>query len=489
MLSLLLLLQDPAAIDSAAKSVLGMDVRKWSLIDDAGFLERVTRDLWGEAPADPKPFVDDKTPDKRARKVDELLASPKFAAHWGRRLSVWLSGEPESYRIDLFDPAPGAAIREGFARWLTEGVAADRPWTEIVAAIIDARGEASAVPELAWKLGHGAPRDKAVAIANGTLGVRLGCAACHDHPYDRWRVEDLYGLAAFFARERVRVSAGKVELSVSDEGELSMPRAEDAKVKMARGGTVAPVFLFGGGVEGKHDDRLKVLSKLLTSTSNPQLPRAFVNRVWAALFGKGIVDPPDDFNLRNKAASPALLDTVTRGFVAGGYRLKPLLRSLGATQIYQNVDLTEPAKAEWSSFRGLIVRPPAPRPKPFSPLVLDLPKDWVLLHGRPVFRAPAKGGKGDPAFFSLADSDTWLDQIQGGKPTIQTIEGQVTIKLTDVVGTYACDPRSLALREKWRVLHAAVKTEKGSKSFRLEGPVDAVEAWKAEVLDMLKAAR
>src|SRR5688500_9321335 len=87
------LLQDASAIDAAAKSVMGMDIRKWALVDDAVFLDRLTRDLWGESPADPKPFVDDRTPDKRVRKIDELLASPKFAEYWGRRLSHWLIGE------------------------------------------------------------------------------------------------------------------------------------------------------------------------------------------------------------------------------------------------------------------------------------------------------------------------------------------------------------------------------------------------------------
>src|SRR6187549_2443762 len=128
--ALVLLLQDAAAIDAGVKSVRGMDVRPWKGVDDAEYLARVTRDLWGEAPADAAAFVNDKTPGKRARKVDELLASPKFAAHWGTRLSTWLIGPPEAYRIDLLGRAdqPGRQAADDFTGWMIAQLGEDRPW-------------------------------------------------------------------------------------------------------------------------------------------------------------------------------------------------------------------------------------------------------------------------------------------------------------------------------------------------------------------------
>lgn len=499
MLVLLVLLQDPGAIDHAAKTVRGMDVRKWAPVDDAAFLERVTRDLWGEAPADVPAFVADKTIDKRLRKVDERLASPKFAAHWGRRLSAALIGDPAGYRIDLVDIHPKAAgvAAAAFERWMTEGVAADRPWTDTVRAIIEARGELASVPELAWKLrftetANGA-RGMAVSLAAGTLGVRLGCAVCHDHPYDRWTVGDVYGLGAFFIRDRARVHGDglQVQLRVADQGELEIPRSpdandRDAKVKLAQGGTADPVFLFGG-MAGRNDDRLKALSGLMTAKANTQLPRAFVNRVWADLFGQGIVHPIDDFNLRNKAISPALLDSLTRGFVDGGYRLKPLLRSICSTQIYQNVDLTEPDKAEWSSLRGLVVNPPVAPKNPFNPFTLELPPSWTLVHRRSgystPFRVPAKDGKGSPAIFGVPNiGGDWPRQFPGAVPARETL-GRV--RLTDIMGAYTCAGDHGAPRENWRILDAELE---GGKRVRLEGPAETVGAWKAEFVEMLKKA-
>jgi hypothetical protein len=128
-------------------------------------------------------------------------------------------------------------------------------------------------------------REEAIDLSRNLLGIRLGCAACHDHPYDRWTVQDLYGLAAFFARDRIRQGpgAGKVELGVPDEGELRIGAApgaldRDAQVKLAQEGIAAPVLLFGGQA-AKNDDRLKALAGLMTSKANTQLARAFVNRV------------------------------------------------------------------------------------------------------------------------------------------------------------------------------------------------------------------
>ncbi len=501
-LLLLLGLQDASAIDAAVKSVAGMDVRKWKLVDDAEFLARVTRDLWGEAPADAKPFVEDKAPDKRARKIDELLASPKFAAFWGRRLATWLIGESAAYtvQVDGLKVQAERAIADAFVEWMIQGVAMDRPWTETVTAIVDARGEAVEVPALAWKLGFaGRPRpalEGAVDLAHRLLGIRLHCATCHDHPYDRWRLEDAYGLAAFLVRDRVRMSADgkKVEWKVSDDGEMQLPNAAasvDAKVKLPRGETVAPVFLFGGAA-GKNDDRPKVLAALLTSKANTQLPRALANRIWAELFGKGIVHPPDDFNLRNKASSPLLLDALTRCFIGGGTRLRPLLRTICSSEIYQNVETTDPAKADGSSFRGLIVKSPDAHPKPFGMLKLSLPAEWTQRLGSlPVtYRVPDKEGQAGPARFGPYNDggDSWLNQVVGGKPVVEKFDGPVQVTVTDVAGTYTCDPTSAGPREKWRILVARVKAEKTSRVFRLEGPADTVGDWRDAFVELLRKA-
>lgn len=431
----LLLGQDAGAVDAAVKSVMGLDVRKIRPVDDAAFRERAARDLWGG-------------PAAGATTIDELLASPKFAEHWGRRLAGW------------FDVP-------GLEPWMIEAVYADRPWNETASAMILGKGP--------WT--RGTELESALDVGRHFLGVRLYCGTCHDHPYDRWTLRDVYGLAAFFSEKDLRLP--------------DLGADPDAKVKLATGESVGPSFPFGGG-PAAGEPRREALARLLTSKANTQFPRAFANRVWAELFGRGLVDPPDDFNLRNKAISTPLLDAVTRVFVDGGYRLKPLLRVLLASQIYRCEDLTVAAQAEWSSFRGLLARPPDPALRAFKPFILDLPPSWTAL-GRQIgfasaWRVPAKEGTGGGRFGSMSSGFHWVKQIAGAKPTTEVLEGPVKVTLTEAAGTYTCDPTSFAPRQNWRVLHARLERGADRKYVLLEGPSGLVLAWKGEFLEMLRKA-
>jgi len=217
--------------------------------------------------------------------------------------------------------------------------------------MLDARGTDEGDPALAYKLSFYKEEGQAIEFANGVarhmLGIRLLCARCHDHPFDGWQVKDYYGLAAFNVRQRARGFGNSsekdavehVEVKYADEGEMEIQRSPDAndksaKVKLAQGGKADPVFLFGGAA-GKNDDRAKVLGMLMTSKANTQLPRALANRVWSWLFGKGIVDPVDDFNRRNKPLSSALLENLARTFVDGKYSIKYLVKAICNTETYQ----------------------------------------------------------------------------------------------------------------------------------------------------------
>jgi hypothetical protein len=235
--------------------------------------------------------------------------------------------------------------------WFKRQLIKETPYTDVVRYMLDARGTDEGDPALAYKLSFYKEEGQAIEFANGVakhmLGIRILCARCHDHPFDRWTVQDYYGLAAFNVRQRVRGfgnggekdSVGHVEVKYADEGEMEIQRSPDAndkdsKVKLAQGGKADPVFLFGGAA-GKNDDRAKVLGQLITQKANTQLPRAMVNRVWSFLFGRGIVHPVDDFNLKNKALSPALLDNLTRAFVDSKYSIKELVKLVCNTDVYQ----------------------------------------------------------------------------------------------------------------------------------------------------------
>lgn len=345
------------AVDSAAKSIAGFDLKATSLADDGEFLRRVMLDLVGYPPnlQQVKAFIADQNPNKRVQKIAELVETDEWADLWTRQFAEVYFGD---YHEVVMDTMPklskeaSARIVKEFMGWFKRQLMKETPYTDLVKWMLDARGTDDGDPALAYKLSFYKEEGQAIEFANGVarhmLGIRLLCARCHDHPFDRWTVQDYYGLAAFNVRQRVRGygnggekdTVAHVEVKYADEGEMEIQRSpdandKDAKVKLAQGGKADPVFLFGGAANPKTDDRAKVLGALITSKANTQLPRAMVNRVWSFLFGRGIVHPVDDFNLRNKALSPALLDNLTRAFVDSKYSIKELVKIICNTEVYQ----------------------------------------------------------------------------------------------------------------------------------------------------------
>ncbi len=345
-----------SAIDSAAKSISGYKSGLAGIAGDGEFLRRVMLDLVGYPPnlEQVKAFIADQNPNKRVQKIEDLVNSDDWADLWARQFAEVFFGDYHQVTMDVMPRLSGAAsarIVKDFNEWVKLQLAKDKPYTEMVAAMIDARGSDTGDPALAYKLSFYKEEGQAIEFANGVarhlLGIRLICARCHDHPFDRWTVQNYYGLAAFNVRQRARGygnggekdSVGNVEVKYADEGEMEIEKSpdandKDAKVKLAQGGRADPVFLFGGAA-GKNDDRAKVLANLITSKANTQLPRALVNRVWGWMFGRGVVHPVDDFNLRNKALSPALMDTLTREFASHGHSIKYIVKAIANSDTYQ----------------------------------------------------------------------------------------------------------------------------------------------------------
>ncbi|HYF01262.1 MAG TPA: DUF1549 domain-containing protein, partial [Planctomycetota bacterium] len=343
------------AIDSAAKSIRGYSMKDQApLASDGEFLRRLMLDLVGYPPTleQVKAFIADPNPNKRVIKIEELVESEDFADLWTRQFAEVYFGDYHNVTMDTnpkLSKAASARIVGEFMKWFKRQIQKDTPYTDLVRWMLDARGTDEGDPALAYKLSFYKEEGQAIEFANGVarhmLGIRLLCARCHDHPFDGWQVKDYYGLAAFNVRQRARGFGNSsekdavehVEVKYADEGEMEIQRSPDAndksaKVKLAQGGKADPVFLFGGAANPKTDDRAKVLGQLMTSKANTPLPRAMVNRVWSFLFGRGIVHPVDDFNLRNKALSPALLDNLTRAFVDSKYSIKELVKIICNTE-------------------------------------------------------------------------------------------------------------------------------------------------------------
>lgn len=519
--SLLLLAQndDPPAvssvIDAAVKGVSGYKAVA-TPVDDEAFLKRVMADLVGAAPtaAELTAFAGGADPKKRTKKINQLLEDPRFGASWADRFSTVFFGDLEKVRFQGLGPlgeGVEASLLPAFRKWLGEKIQKDTPWTEIVTALLDARGTTEGDPALAYKLSMyrepGMEQAFAESVSRHFLGIRLTCARCHDHPYDKWRVEDYYGLGAFVVRQRARRVEGGVEIKYADEGELLMPALKgrrDADVKMSAGGAASPAFLFGG-MPGKNDDQMKVLFQFMTNRSNTQLPRALANRVWGWLMGWGIVHPVDDFNLKNKAMSPALLEALVRDLIENGYSIKRLLRAICNSQEYQ-MPLPSQEAPEHHDFRQIaqwkysLGRYDLWAGKPVVRLALNypFPDTWTPVRpkfggsgGRFMHRIPDPQDKSRSAelivFEGKEPREPNAAQFLKPKTATSTVNGKVSFALSEITGTYACRQGSDA------PINCAILTARGEAqgtitTYRLEGPADLVASWREEFLALLKSA-
>jgi hypothetical protein len=504
-LCLSLLQDDPPVIvpniDSSVRNISGyQQPKEQKVVGDDVFLRRIMKDLIDAVPADDEVqvFVNDRDPRKRSKKINGLLADDRFAAVWAKRFEgvffVDVLKNPWTGLPDLTTEQRGKIV-EAFTAWLASRLKADKPWTEIVTQMLDTRGTPEVSPEMGWMLslrrGKGFEREFAENLPRTLLGVRIACARCHDHPYAVWNIENYYGMAAFVVRQRARGGRLGLELKYMDDGEM----------KGDSGNEFPPKFLYGGTAE-KHDDRMKVLARLMTAKTNPQLPRMLVNRVWGWLFGSGIVDPVDDFNDRQTLSKP-LLDAMTKSTVENNYSIKHLVRVLCNTQAYQMPTPAESPDAE--SFRHVAARKPAVRvykplgsPPPALPLTFEMPAAWARVKetsaAKGLFLIPHKEDPTRTAelwlFERLLPRDNWTVGIGKLDPVTSTVtaldgKGKLKITFTELAGPTWCRRESEGQPVDYRFWMAAVEGGK-PMHFRVGGPADLLDPWKADFEAFLK---
>lgn len=295
------------------------------LADDATFLRRVTLDLTGLVPtaSQARAFLLDSSPHKRARLIDELLASPAHANHLA---NLWLR-----MLVPQDALAQQRELAERLQAYLRLAIADNRRYDVLVADLLTTTGDARNAPAVLFYTARDLkPEELAAATARLFLGVQLDCAQCHNHPFDRWKQRDFWGLAAFFARLRraqpPRDSAAP-RLLDAETGEVSLPDSNDV-VLPAFPGDPTPV-------PDNDPNRRRLLALWIVSRDNPYLARAAVNRVWAQLFGRGLVEPVDDLSEDNPPSHPELLAELAAFFVASEYDLRALYRALANTRAYQ----------------------------------------------------------------------------------------------------------------------------------------------------------
>lgn len=326
-----------------------------AVCDDVTFLRRVYFDLSGLPPgrAAAESFLNSNAPNKRARLVDEVLERQEYADWWAMKWADLL-------RVDerILDVTGTLA----FHKWLRDGAAADKPFDQFTRELITALGSTYQNPPANFYRALRDATTRSESVAQLFLGTRLACAKCHNHPFERWTQDDYYRFAAVFDGIDYKIIENKRK-DDNDKmefvGEQLVQLAATRELKDPRSkGVPAPGLLDGGAQPlDPGDRRLEELAAWMTSPQHPLFARVMVNRVWAQLMGKGIVDPVDDFRMTNPPSNPALLNALAEQFVRDGFRQKNLLRLICNSRTYQLSSEPGPAnRDDETNFSRAIVR-------------------------------------------------------------------------------------------------------------------------------------
>lgn len=307
------------------------------LCTDESFLRRVYLDLIGLPPsrAEYDRFVADARPDKRAKLIDELLDRPEFvdmwAMKWGELLRVRANNQVPQYGRD-------AKAMFSYAAWIKSQVAANRPLNAFVADLIVGTGSNFSSPpaNLYTSAERITPQKTAEDIAQVFLGTRIQCAQCHNHPFDRWTMDDYYGFASFFAGINLKrgLEGREVVVSYNNKSNTVAHPLDNRPMK--------PKFLGGEtpDVEGK--DPRQSLAAWMTSPENAAFAQTMANMTWAHFFGRGIVEPVDDVRISNPPSNKELLEELGKKLVAYGFDHKRLVRDICNSRTYQLSAATNP---------------------------------------------------------------------------------------------------------------------------------------------------
>jgi hypothetical protein len=292
------------------------------LCSDSEFIRRVSLDVCGVLPTseETEQFLADTDPAKREKLVDKLLARKEFVELWVMKWSELLqirSTQYVSYKATLL-----------YYTWLQEQIAGNVPIDEMVKKLLAAEGGTFSNPPTNYFQAEQDRLKTAENVAQVFMGMRIQCAQCHNHPFDRWTMDDYYSFAAFFAQIGRKAGADPRETIVFNAG--------GGEVNHLVGGRAMPPKFLGGAVPdvaGK--DRREVLAEWLASSENPFFAKNLANIVWAHFFGRGIVHEVDDVRVSNPPVNAALLETLGTKFTEYKYDFKQLVRDICTSRTYQ----------------------------------------------------------------------------------------------------------------------------------------------------------
>jgi len=314
--------------------------------DDETFLRRAAIDIVGLTPTveEYNRFMASTAPDKRSKWIDELLERKEFSEIW---VSKW--AELLQVRTDYTKNVSQKAMFL-YYNWLVEKLSQNMPMDEMVQELLGANGGTFRNPATNFYQLTNETLPLTENVAQVFMGIRVQCAQCHNHPFDRWTQNDYYSFAAFFVQIGRKQGEDYRETIVFNSG--------GGEVNHPVGGRVMPPKFLGGetpDVNGK--DRRVVLAKWLASPKNPWFATSFANRVWAHFMGAGIVEPIDDFRVSNPASNAELLDALGKHFTDTKYNLKALVRDICNSRSYQrSTHRNESNEGDERNFAHALVR-------------------------------------------------------------------------------------------------------------------------------------
>jgi len=293
--------------------------------DDATFLRRVYLDIIGllPTPEEVRKFVGDPSTGKRELVVDEMLKRPEFT-------EMWVMKWAELLQIRSGDQVLTFSYKSAlqYYDWLEKQISQNVPVDQMVRSLMTATGGSFENPAANFYKIERETLKTSENVAQVFLGMRIQCAQCHNHPFDRWTMNDYYSFAAFFAQIGRKAGEDPRETVVfnSKGGGVRHPVSNK---------DMPPKFLGAEMPEVKDRDRREVLAEWLASPRNPYFARNLVNIVWAHFLGKGIIDPVDDVRVSNPASNPELLDKLAAQFTDYKYDFRKLVRDICTSRTYQ----------------------------------------------------------------------------------------------------------------------------------------------------------
>ncbi len=300
------------------------------LAPDEAFLRRVYLDLIGLPPTREEldTFLADKNPRKRAILIDALIERPEFVdmwtMKWGELLRIRANNQNPQYGRD-------AKAMYSYAAWVKDQMAINRPLNEFAAELLVGSGSnfKSPTANLYTSAERITAEKTAEDIAQVFLGTRIQCAQCHNHPFDRWTMDDYYGFTAFFAGLNLRRGIeGREVLVINNNAANTVAHPVDGR-------RVKPKFLGGDTPEVDGKDPRDALAAWLTSPKNAAFSQSMANTIWSHFFGRGIIDPVDDVRISNPPSNKELLEEIGSKLVAYNFDKKKLIRDICNSRTYQ----------------------------------------------------------------------------------------------------------------------------------------------------------